>query len=179
MPSLSRLFRLSVFLVCFACWSVPLNSPPQSPAFFYVDSAVDGILKHHHRPGTVLTNHIDAISGGPRPTACWRPTRSCAVNRSRSGRACHRGPDRSRPRSGRNAADELGQASKRVFDIEMWSTAPTAGGALKIIAAIEDPPGDRQILVPPGLPARAPPRSSAQRFYLSKRSEDPTTCSPC
>jgi hypothetical protein len=40
------------------------------------------------------------------------------------------------------------------------------GGALKIIAAIEDPPVIDKILSHLGLPTRAPPRAPAQRFNL-------------
>ena len=47
---------------------------------------------------------------------------------------------------------------KRVFDIDI-EHCPNCGGALKIIAAIEDPPVIVRILAHLGLPARAPPRS--------------------
>jgi hypothetical protein len=40
------------------------------------------------------------------------------------------------------------------------------GGALKIIAAIEDPPVIDKILSHLGLPSRAPPRSPARRVDL-------------
>jgi hypothetical protein len=43
---------------------------------------------------------------------------------------------------------------------------PNCAGALKIIAAIEDPPGIARILTHLGLPTRAPPRAPAQRFDL-------------
>ena len=52
---------------------------------------------------------------------------------------------------------------KRVFDIEH---CPNCGAALKIIAAIEDPPVIVRILTHLGLPTRALPRSPAQRFDL-------------
>ena len=42
----------------------------------------------------------------------------------------------------------------------------TRGGALKIIAAIEDPPVIAKILTHLNLPARAPPRSPARRLDL-------------
>src|SRR5215813_13675056 len=48
---------------------------------------------------------------------------------------------------------------KRVFDIDL-EHCPN-GGALKIIAAIEDPPVIVKILTHLGLPTRAPPRFSA------------------
>ena len=54
---------------------------------------------------------------------------------------------------------------KRVFDIDI-EHCPNCGGALKIIAAIEDPPVIVKILAHLGLPTRAPPRSPAQRFDL-------------
>jgi hypothetical protein len=54
---------------------------------------------------------------------------------------------------------------KRVFDIDI-EHCPNCGGALKIIAAIEDPPVIDKILSHLGLPSRAPPRSPAQRFDL-------------
>ena len=46
---------------------------------------------------------------------------------------------------------------KRVFDIDV-KHCPNCGGALKIIAAIEDPPVIVKILGHLGLPTRAPPR---------------------
>jgi len=54
---------------------------------------------------------------------------------------------------------------KRVFDIDI-EHCPNCGGALKIIAAIEDPPVIVKILTHLGLPARAPPRASARRVDL-------------
>jgi hypothetical protein len=56
---------------------------------------------------------------------------------------------------------------KRVFDIDI-EHCPNCGGALKIIAAIEDPPVIDKILSHLGLPTRAPPRAPAQRFDLFK-----------
>jgi Putative transposase len=54
---------------------------------------------------------------------------------------------------------------KRVFDIDV-EHCPNCGGALKIIAAIGDPPGIVKILSHLGLPTRAPPRSPARRVDL-------------
>ena len=54
---------------------------------------------------------------------------------------------------------------KRVFDIDI-EQCTNCGGALKIIAAIEDPPVIIKILTHLGLPTRAPLRSPAQRFDL-------------
>ena len=51
---------------------------------------------------------------------------------------------------------------KRVFDIDI-EHCPNCGGALKIIAAIEDAPVMVRILAHLGLPTRAPPRSPARR----------------
>ena len=53
---------------------------------------------------------------------------------------------------------------KRVFDIDV-EHCPNCGGALKIIAAIEDPPVIVKILTHLG-PTRAPPRSAARRVDL-------------
>ena len=52
---------------------------------------------------------------------------------------------------------------KLASDIEH---CPNCGAALKIIAAIEDPPVIVKILTHLGLPTRAPPRTSAYRFDL-------------
>jgi hypothetical protein len=54
---------------------------------------------------------------------------------------------------------------KRVFDIDI-DHCPNCAGALKIIAAIEDPPVILRILTHLGLPTRAPPRAPARRFDL-------------
>ena len=50
---------------------------------------------------------------------------------------------------------------KRVFGIDI-AHCPQCGGALKIIAAIEEPAVIVRILTHLGLPARAPPRSPAR-----------------
>jgi hypothetical protein len=52
---------------------------------------------------------------------------------------------------------------KRVFDIDI-EHCPNCGGALKIIAAIEDPPVIVEIHL--GLPTGAPPRAPARRVDL-------------
>jgi hypothetical protein len=57
------------------------------------------------------------------------------------------------------------QLLKRVFDIDI-EHCPNCGGALKIIAAIEDPPVIVKILSHLGLPTRAPPRSPARPVDL-------------
>ena len=72
---------------------------------------------------------------------------------------------RSRASVGCAGAHELGQTAQRVFDIDI-EHCPNCGGALKIIAAIEDPPVIVKILTHLGLPTRAPPRSPAQRVDL-------------
>ena len=54
---------------------------------------------------------------------------------------------------------------KRVFDIDI-EHCPNCGGSLKIIAAIEDPPVIVRIHSHLGLPSRAPPHASAQRYDL-------------
>ena len=54
---------------------------------------------------------------------------------------------------------------KRVFDIDV-EDCPNCGGALKIIAAIEDPPVIDKFLSHLGLTTRAPPRSPARRVDL-------------
>ena len=54
---------------------------------------------------------------------------------------------------------------KRVFDIDI-EHCPACGGALKIIAAIEEPAVIVRILTHLGLPAHAPPRSPAQALSL-------------
>jgi len=54
---------------------------------------------------------------------------------------------------------------KRVFDIDV-KHCPNCGGALKIIAEIEDPPVIVKILSDLGLPTRAPPPCAARRVDL-------------
>jgi Putative transposase len=54
---------------------------------------------------------------------------------------------------------------KRVFNVDL-EHCPNCGGALKIIAAIEDPLVIVKILSHLGLPARAPPRAPARRVDL-------------
>ena len=54
---------------------------------------------------------------------------------------------------------------KRVFDIDL-EHCPGCGGALKIIAAIEEPAVIVRILTHLGLPARAPARSPARPLAL-------------
>ena len=54
---------------------------------------------------------------------------------------------------------------KRVFAIDV-EHCPQCGGALKIIAAIEEPAVIAKILTHLGLPARAPPRSPARPLAL-------------
>ena len=54
---------------------------------------------------------------------------------------------------------------KRVFDIDI-EHCPACGGALKIIAAIEEPAVIVRILTHLGVPARAPPRSPARPLAL-------------
>ncbi len=54
---------------------------------------------------------------------------------------------------------------RRVFDFDI-EHCPNCGGALKIIAAIEDPAVIAKILTHLGLPARAPPRAPARPLAL-------------
>ena len=83
--------------------------------------------------------------------------RSCVVKSSQSARA-----SKSR-RPSTPARTSWARLLQRVFDIDIdhW---PNCGGALKIIAAIEDPLVIVKIFSHLGLPTRAPPR--AQRFDL-------------
>ena len=53
----------------------------------------------------------------------------------------------------------------RGLDIDI-ERCPNCGGALKIIAAIEDPPVIVKILSHLGLSSRAPPRATARRIDL-------------
>jgi hypothetical protein len=54
-------------------------------------------------------------------------------------------------------------------------TLPNSGGALKIIAAIEDPPVIDKILGHLGLPTRGRPHAPRVELIYSKRSEEPKT----
>ena len=56
---------------------------------------------------------------------------------------------------------------KRVFDIDL-EHCPNCGGALKIIAAIEDPPVIARLLAHLSLPTRAPPRSPSRSHERPK-----------
>jgi hypothetical protein len=62
-----------------------------------------------------------------------------------------------------NASPWAGPDSSPDIDVEH---CPNCGGALKIIAAIEDPPLIIKILSHLGLPTRAPPRPPARRVDL-------------
>jgi hypothetical protein len=86
-------------------------------------------------------------------------------NRSRPGRACYRDLKRGLSRTGRAAAHELGPTAQTGLR-HRYGTRPNCGGALKIIAAIEDPPVIVKILSHLDLPTRAPPRSPARRVDL-------------
>ena len=59
-----------------------------------------------------------------------------------------------------------GPAAQTRLRRRSWNTVPNCGGALKIIAAIEDPPVIVKILSHLGLPTRAPPRAPARRVDL-------------
>jgi hypothetical protein len=61
---------------------------------------------------------------------------------------------------------------KRVFDVDV-EHCPNCGGALKIIAAIDDPPVIVKILSHLGLSTRGPPRAPARRVDLFQTSEEP------
>ena len=54
---------------------------------------------------------------------------------------------------------------RELLDIDV-EHCPNCGSALKIIAAIEDPPVIIKIVSHLGLPSRAPPRTSARRVDL-------------
>jgi hypothetical protein len=55
---------------------------------------------------------------------------------------------------------------KNELGLKAIEHCPNCGGALKIIAAIEDLPAIVRILIHLGLPSRAPSRAPAQRFDL-------------
>ena len=61
---------------------------------------------------------------------------------------------------------------KRVFEIDI-EHYPNCGGALKIIAAIEDAPVIERILANLGLPTRAPPRSPTHRVDFFQAAREP------
>src|SRR5215831_8425062 len=96
----------------------------------------------------------------------WRPTPSCAVKSFPLRQSV---PPRPRPitAQGQGETPRMSWARllKRVFDIDV-KHCPNCGGALKIIAAIEDPPVIDKILSHLGLPTRAPPRAPARRVDL-------------
>ena len=75
------------------------------------------------------------------------------------------------PAQGAPARLSWARLLKRVFDIDI-ENCPNCGGALKIIAAIEDPPVIVKILSHLGLPTRARRRSDS---IYSKRPEEPKT----
>ena len=69
------------------------------------------------------------------------------------------------PAQGKTPRMSWARLLKRVFDIDT-EHCPNRGGALKIIAAIEDPPVIVKILSHLGLPTRALPRAPARRVDL-------------
>jgi hypothetical protein len=94
--------------------------------------------------------------------ACWRPN-------ARLRAATVPGPPESEPADedahGAPARMNWARLRKRVFGIDI-EHCPQCGGALKIIAAIEEPAVIVRILTHLGLPARAPPRSPARPLAL-------------
>ena len=65
------------------------------------------------------------------------------------------------PYSSTRARMSWAQLLKRVFAIDL-TTCPQCGGALTLMAAIEDPAVIVKILAHLGLPTRAPPRAPAR-----------------
>jgi len=74
-------------------------------------------------------------------------------------------PSEHPPAQGETPRMSWARLLKRVFDIDV-EHCPNCGGALKIIAAIEDPPVIVKILSHLGLSTRAPPRAPARRVDL-------------
>jgi hypothetical protein len=97
---------------------------------------------------------LDRSATGPdlNATSRYAAARSCAV--------------KSFPfRQGAPARISWARLLKRVFDVDV-EHCPNCGGALKIIAAIDDPPVIVKILSHLGLPTRGPPRAPARRVDL-------------
>ena len=118
------------------------------------------------------TNGLKARWTAIQPMACSRRTQSCVVKSSPVRQS--KQPSPHARRAGRAGALSWARLLKRVFDIDI-EHCPNCGGALKIIAAIEDPPVIVKILRHLGLPPapRSVPRL-VESIY-SKRSEEPKT----
>jgi hypothetical protein len=86
----------------------------------------------------------------------------CKIIPSSAERATEASTDDA-PAQGAPARLSWARLLKRVFDIDI-ENCPNCGGALKIIAAIEDPPVIPRILTLLGLPTRAPPRRYSKRI---------------
>src|SRR5215813_11766489 len=118
-------------------------------------------MRHDDMGGVGI--HAAARHAGAALTSDSLPRRAGAQrevaqsNRSRSRRACHRARTDHASAQGETPRMSWARLLKRVFDIDV-EHCPNCGGALKIIAAIEDPPVIIKILSHLGLPTRAPAR---------------------
>jgi hypothetical protein len=104
---------------------------------------------------------------GSASMACWRRTRSCALQSHRVRQSLQPRPQPlTLRRWARRRALRWARLLKRVFDIDI-EHCPNCGASLKIIAAIEDPPVIVKILSHLGLPSRAPaPRAGAALRFI-------------
>jgi hypothetical protein len=109
-------------------------------------------------PISPITNTVSDAGKRPRPYSTGSRFQRCPAPAERAAAP---------PTDHASAQEETPRMSwarllKRVFDIDV-EHCPNCGGALKIIAAIDDPPVIIKILSHLGLPTRGPPRRAPAR----------------
>jgi|SRR5215469_8477305 len=100
----------------------------------------------------------------PVPIPQWRQEKLARASQSRSAYCAHGDLERRRSGAERVAADQLARVRKRVFEIDIEQR--NCGGALKIIAAIKNPPVIVKVLSHLSLLTHVPPlRRRVESIY--------------